>query len=67
MAGGKSARGWLVETWTQRSNQLHHTIVDGNGRVLDIESRTADDSYNVFTEDPGKDAQTVVVGPGARQ
>ena len=44
--------------------QLHHTTVDGNGRVLDIESRTATDSYNVFLEDPGKDAQTVVAGPG---
>ena len=64
MAGGQSARGWLVETWTQRTNELHHTTVDGNGRVLDIESRTATDSYNVFLEDPGKDAQTVVAGPG---
>jgi hypothetical protein len=33
--------------------------------VLDIESRTATDSYNVFLVDPGKDAQTVVDGPGA--
>ncbi len=65
MAGGQSARGWLVETWTQRTNELHHTTVDGNGRVLDIESRTASDSYNVFLVDPSKDAQTVVEGPGA--
>ncbi|HZI29271.1 MAG TPA: M36 family metallopeptidase [Gemmatimonadaceae bacterium] len=65
MVGGQSARGWLVETWTQRTNELHHTTVDGSGRVLDIESRTATDSYNVFLEDPGKDAQTVVAGPGA--
>jgi extracellular elastinolytic metalloproteinase len=65
MADGQSVRGWLVETWTARTNQLHHTIVDGNGRVLDVESRTASDSYNVFLVDPGKDAQTVVSGPGA--
>ena len=65
MADGRSARGWLVETWTSRTNELHHTIVDGNGRVLDIESRTATDSYNVFLIDPGQDAQTVVDGPGA--
>ena len=65
MADGPSAQGWLVETWTARSNQLHHTIVDGNGRVLDIESRTANDSYKVFPVDPGKSAQTVVAGPGA--
>jgi hypothetical protein len=63
MAGGKTDRGWLVETWTQRTNELHHTVVDGDGHVLDIESRTADDSYNVFAEDPAKDAQAVVVGP----
>ena len=65
MADGQSAHGWLVETWTARNNQLHHTIVDGNGRVLDIESRTANDSYNIFPVDPGKGAQTVIAGPGA--
>ncbi len=64
MADGRATRGWLVETWTSRTNQLHHTIVDGDGRVLDIESRTANDSYKVFLVDPGKDAlQTVVAGP----
>jgi hypothetical protein len=65
MADGQAARGWLVETWTARTNELHHTIVDGTGRVLDIESRTASDSYKVFLIDPGKGAQTVVAGPGA--
>jgi extracellular elastinolytic metalloproteinase len=65
MADGQSARGWLVETWTSRTNQLHNTIVGGDGRVLDVESRTANDSYNVFPIDPGKDAQTIVNGPGA--
>ena len=65
MADGRSARGYLVETWTSRTNQLHHTTVGGDGRVLDIESRTASDSYNVFPVDPGKGAQTFVNGPGA--
>jgi hypothetical protein len=64
LADGRLARGWLVETWTARRNQLHHTIVDGDGRVLDVEKRTADDTYNVFTEDPLKGAQTIVNGPG---
>jgi hypothetical protein len=64
LADGSLARGWLVETWTARTNQLHHTIVDGDGRVLDVESRTANDTYNVFTEDPLKGAQTIVSGPG---
>jgi alpha-D-ribose 1-methylphosphonate 5-triphosphate synthase subunit PhnG len=64
LADGALARGWLVETWTARTNQLHHTIVDGNGRVLDVETRTASDTYNIFVEDPLKDAQTIVSGPG---
>jgi hypothetical protein len=64
LADGRLARGWLVETWTKRTNQLHHTIVDGDGRVLDVEKRTANDTYNIFAEDPLKGAQTVVSGPG---
>lgn len=63
MSNGTLARGWLVQTWTQQTNQLHHTLVSGDGRVLDIENRTASDSYNVFAEDPGKGPQTVVSGP----
>jgi hypothetical protein len=62
---GTLARGWVVETWTMKDNQLHYTVVDGNGQVLDVESRTNTDSYNVFVEDPGKGGQTVVAGPGA--
>lgn len=65
MSDGTLARGWLVETWTQRGNLLHHTLVGGDGRVLDVELRTASDSYNVFVEDPGKNVQAVVAGPGA--
>jgi hypothetical protein len=62
---GMLARGWVVETWTAKDNQLHYTVVDGNGQVLDVESRTNTDSYNVFVEDPLKASQTVVAGPGA--
>jgi len=64
LADGRLVRGWLVETWTARTNQLHHTIVDGDGTVLDVEARTANDTYNIFAEDPGKGAQTIVNGPG---
>jgi extracellular elastinolytic metalloproteinase len=63
MADGGLDRGWLVETWTQRSNQLHHTLVSSDGRVLNIESRTSHDSYNIFPNDPLKGPQTVVSGP----
>ena len=59
------ARGWVVETWTADKNQLHYTVVDGNGQVLNVESRTNTDSYKVFVEDPLKSStQTVVNGPG---
>ena len=63
-AGGLDT-GFLVQTWTQQGNLLHHTLVGGNGRVLDVELRTNTDSYNVFVEDPGKNAQAIVAGPGA--
>lgn len=65
MSDGTLARGWLVETWTEKDNLLHHTLIGGDGRVLDIQLRTASDSYNVFAEDPLKNAQAVVEGPGA--
>ena len=64
-ADGTMAVGFLVETWTQRTNLLHHTLVDGAGRILDVELRTAKDSYNVFQIDPSKTAQAVAQGPGA--
>jgi len=63
MGNGALERGWLVQTWTEKSNQLHHTLVGGDGRVLDVENRTASDRYNVFLEDPSKGPQTVVNGP----
>jgi hypothetical protein len=65
MSDGTLARGWLVETWTRRDNQLHHTLVGGDGRVLDVELRTASDSYKVFPISPINGAQqAVVAGPG---
>jgi extracellular elastinolytic metalloproteinase len=64
MSDGSLARGWLVQTWTRRDNLLHHTLVGGDGRLLDVELRTASDSYNVFPIDPSKGAQQVVAGPG---
>ena len=57
------AEGFLVETWTREGNQLNHTLVRGDGRVLSVERRTASDSYSVFIEDPLKAGQTTVTGP----
>ena len=65
LSDGSLARGFLVETWSLAGNQLHHTLVGGDGAVLHVEKRTASDTYNVFTVDPGKGPQTVVNGPGA--
>ena len=65
LSDGSMARGWLVETWTQRGNLLHHTLVAGDGRILHVEKRTANDSYNIFTVSPGQGPQTVTPGPGA--
>ena len=57
--------GFLVETWSRSDNQLHHTVISGDGRVLLVEARTSNDRYNVFVEDPLKGPQTIVDGPGS--
>lgn len=62
---GTLARGWVVETWTAAKNQLHYTVVSGDGQVLEVESRTNNDRYNVFTDSPEHGNQTVTNGPGA--
>jgi extracellular elastinolytic metalloproteinase len=62
-SGGRYAQGYVVETWG--ADGLRYTLVDGKGRVVSVENRTANDSYNVFTEDPFKTPQTVMPGqPG---
>jgi hypothetical protein len=59
---GTMTAGFLVETWTQQGNQLHETLVDGDGAVLLVESRTSNDSYNVFTINPNVTPQAVKPG-----
>ncbi|MDQ3366762.1 MAG: M36 family metallopeptidase [Myxococcota bacterium] len=61
---GALRQGYLVETWSQRGNQLDHTLVGGNGAIVSTERRTNTDRYNVFVEDPGKTAQSVQSGAG---
>jgi hypothetical protein len=56
---------FLVETWTQKRNLLHHTLVGGGGEILSEELRTSNDSYRIFPVDPVASAQTIVSGPGA--
>jgi extracellular elastinolytic metalloproteinase len=63
-ADGSLAEGFLVETWTEASNQLHYTLVNGSGAVADVESRTNSDSYNVFRVYPSAQTpQQIVQGP----
>lgn len=66
LAGGRLQEGYLVETWTQSSNLLHHTLVSGNGQIVSSELRTNQDSYNIFPNYPGAlsgGTQTVVANP----
>jgi hypothetical protein len=62
---GRFAVGYTVETWDAASNDLYSTLVNGKGRVVSHELRTAQDQYQVFTEAPDKTPQTVVQGPGS--
>jgi extracellular elastinolytic metalloproteinase len=62
---GSLGAGFVVQTWTQQANELHETLIDGSGAVLDVESRTSHDSYNVFRINPNVTPQSVVLGPGA--
>ncbi|HEX6086283.1 MAG TPA: M36 family metallopeptidase [Thermoanaerobaculia bacterium] len=57
--------GYLVETWESESNNLWHTVIDGEGSVVHAELRTASDTYKIFPNHPGVTPQTVVSGPGA--
>jgi len=62
---GKALRvGFLVETWSRIGNQLDYTLIGGDGQIVWSERRTSNDSYRVYTEDPGKGGTTVVDGTG---
>ncbi len=67
MENGLIAAGFLVETWTNRGNMLHHTLVGGSGSVLGVELRTnnVNDKYKIFPDHPDNSSQTVEAGPGA--
>lgn len=63
--GGKLEQGYLVTAWREAGNVLFHTLVDGQGRVVWRELRTAEDSYRIFADHPGTTSQSLVAGPGA--
>jgi len=62
---GTIRRGFLVETWRERGNALHHSLVGPDGAVLFTEQRTNNDAYNVFLKSPSTTPQQVVNGPGS--
>lgn len=62
MSNGRLVEGFVVTTW-DADNQLRETAVDGFGAVIGSDLRTAEDSYNVFPEDPESGAQTLVSNP----
>jgi hypothetical protein len=64
MTNGSLQEGFLVETWSDEDNLLHHTLVGANGRVLGVQLRTNNDSYNIFPDHPGNSTQIVIDGPG---
>lgn len=64
---GSLQSGFLVVTWTEKKNQLHHTLVSGAGQVVSVESRTNTESgnYKIFPKDPVTTPQTIKAGqPG---
>ena len=65
LTDGTVRPGFLVETWTEQRNLLNHTLVGGDGTVLAVESRTVQDSYNIFRVNPLVTPQEVVAGPAA--
>lgn len=65
MNDGALQAGFLVETWSGEDNLLNHTLVGSNGRVLGVQLRTNNDSYNTFADQPDTTSQAIVSGPGA--
>ena len=61
---GTLAAGFVVQTWTRQGNELHDTLIDGSGSLLDVEPRTSNDSYNVFLINPNVTPQSIGPGPG---
>lgn len=64
MQSGDMQEGYLVETWSDDENLLHHTLIDRTGAVLQVELRTNNDTYKIYPDHPGTTNQVEVSGPG---
>ncbi|MCQ8184159.1 M36 family metallopeptidase [Parvularcula maris] len=62
---GRNVIGYEVKLWSADSNELFHTLIGPNGRVLNVEDRTSRDQYAIFPDHPGNSNQVVVNGPGS--
>jgi hypothetical protein len=62
---GRNVIGYEVKLWSAESNELFHTLIGPNGRVLNVEDRTSRDQYAIFPDHPGNSSQVIVNGPGA--
>lgn len=65
MSDGTLAKGWLVETWSEKENLLDHTLVGSTGSVLYTQRQTSSHNYNVYAVDPQKTPQAVVSRPNS--
>lgn len=65
MSDGTLAKGWLVETWSEKENLLDHTLVGSTGTVLYTQRQTASHNYNVYAVDPDKTPQALVSRPNS--
>ena len=59
---GDIAPATLMRAWAKEGNSLVHTLVDQNGRVLETERRTSQDSYVAYAVSPGQGNARVMSG-----
>ncbi|WP_031551845.1 M36 family metallopeptidase [Parvularcula oceani] len=59
---GTVETGYLVEAWAKETNELKHALVDGRGAVIDVQNRTANDSYIAYKTSPEHGNPTVMGG-----
>ncbi len=62
--GGELEEGYVVQLW-DRSNNLRHVLIGGDGRVMYVQERSAADSYRAYPFGKHADnaATAVIAGP----
>lgn len=62
---GSLSAAKLVQAWAKEGNELVHTLVAEDGRVLEREGRTSQDSYVAYATNPGAANARVMQGSQA--